>query len=137
MATHNLSGNRNLTEEQFLDSGIVVGNSLEFEVQDALNKKRAREQPRTSQDGKAQSGGAKRATSGTKRVAPLIDIAGDDERSPQAELHKNMSTFSSLQNYYRYHDALPLTETMKGALLDDQPLSLDDKLQRAGFASLG
>ena len=132
---HQLSANQGPTEEEFLESGFVIGDSLESHMQQSLNKKRDRN-PSGGRKAEEKSVPTSRGTTsakGTKRSCLLLDVARDDESLKQEECRKNLSTFSSLQNFHRYNDPLPLTEAVLEALHSSQPLSMENKLRRAGL----
>ena len=128
---HKLSARNDLTEEEFLDIGLCIGDSLDSQVQNVVTKKSARVRPQGTNKSKARPNS--KTTYGTKRAYPSIDVVAEDERSQQAERQRGLATFSSFQNYYRYNDPLPLTEAVLESFHDGQPPSTQDKLQRGGF----
>jgi len=132
---HSLSARQDLTEDEFLKKGFAIGDTLEEEVKKIVAKKHAKGEKKGSGGGKCQPSGrgSRDSIRGIKRAPLVLDIAGDDERFKQAQINKGLSTFCSVQNHFRYNDPLYLNDTVIRATVGDQPLSMKERLQRAGF----
>lgn len=128
-----LSANKDLTEEQFLGMGFKVeSNDLESDVTEQVKKAgEAREKRRIEND--ANENNQKKSATKFNNKGLVIDVVADEEFDRQAKLQKKSATFCHFQNYYRYNDPLPLTEDVLDSVHENQPLTAEEKLGRAGF----
>ena len=132
-----LSANKELTEEQFLGMGFKIeSKDLQSDVTEQVKKagEEAREKRRIENTANNENNPKKSATKKlSNKGLVVIDFVADEEFDRQAELQKKSATFCHIQNYYRYNDPLPLTEDVLDSVHENQPLTAEEKLGRAGF----
>ena len=132
---HNVAARKNLTEAEFLEMGLQIGDYLDAEVKETLQKKRERK----PEPGRRRTEGKPKKNLGSiapKSKTMCIDVVADEERERLEAEQREFSAFLSFQNHYRYGDPLPLTETIlnhSGNTHEEAPLSMEEKLLRAGF----
>ena len=132
---HKLSARNDLTETEFLEMGLVVGDYLDAEVKETMQKKRERkpEPGRRMTEGKTKNN---LGSTAPKSKSMCIDVVADEKHGRLEAEQREFSAFLSFQNYCRYGDPLPLTETIlnhSGNIHEEAPLSMEEKLLRAGF----
>jgi hypothetical protein len=132
---HKLSTRNDLTETEFLEMGLVVGDYLDAEVKETMQKKRERK-PELGRRMTERKPKNNLGSTAPKSKRMCIDVVADEERGRLEAKQREFSAFLSFQNYYRYGDPLPLTETIlnhSGNIHEEAPLSIEEKLLRAGF----
>jgi hypothetical protein len=140
---HTLSARDDLTVDQFLELGFMVGNTIQTEVKASQTKRGRLGNQKVKGSSRHGTSVPKQASGGQKRglnTDMCLDTKDDEQRDLELEQHRKLATFSHFQNHYRFGDELPMTEGVLNVFQKDthpgHTMSAAELMRRAGFTSI-